>query len=134
LIPAVLIVGAAVSVTVGAGVGVDPSVKVTCELVLLENPAKSNATSSKVYVPFLNPVHVIVTCFVSVIDFVFPCSYSNVPTCCLLRSTNTLLIFFGPFTVYERLNVEEIALETLSVTLILVSGLSSLPGHIWTGA
>lgn len=134
LIPETCIVGAEVSATVGAGVGVGvgvgaapPRVKVTCELVLLENPAKSNATSSKVYVPFLNPVHVIVTCLVSVIDFVFPCAYSNVPTCCLLRRTNTLLIFLGPVTVYDILNGEVIALATVRFTLILVSGLSSVP-------
>ncbi|MEI6119147.1 MAG: hypothetical protein WCP92_08350 [bacterium] len=48
LIAEVFIVGAEVS-TVGAGVGAaPPSVRVTCELALLENPAKSNATRSKV--------------------------------------------------------------------------------------
>jgi len=134
LMPAVLIIGAAVSVTVGAGVEAAPSVKITCELALLENPAKSNATSSKVYVQFLNPVQVIVTCLVSVIDLVFHCAYSKIPICCLSRSTNTFLIFLGPLTVYDRLKLEAIALATLSVTLMLVSGLSSLPGHIWTGA
>lgn len=131
LIPVVITLGASVSV------GAAPSVSVTCTLALLENPAKSKATRSNVYVPFLNPVQVMVTCFVSEMLFVFPEGYSNNPTCCLSRRTKTLLIFFGQLIVYETVNWEFIAaLEPgeLRLTLMLASGLSSLPGHFCTGA
>lgn len=67
LIPDSMILGARIS----ADVGVEPRESVTGIVALLENPAKSKATSSRVYSLFLNPVQVIVTCLVSVTVFVF---------------------------------------------------------------
>ena len=63
LIAESIILGAVVSL----GVEEVPKVNVTGILTLLENQAKSNATSSRVYDQFLNPVVGIGICLVSVI-------------------------------------------------------------------
>jgi hypothetical protein len=128
LIEDISIFGAIVSAT--GCTGADHRDNVTGIVTLLEKPAKSKATRSKVYSLFLKPVHVIVTCLVSLMLFVSPCGYSKIQTCCLLRRTKILLIFLGPLTVYEIVKGDQIvalAVGVLIYILILVSGFSSLP-------